>query len=190
MSQPVGRRCDARICSAGAHGAARTGLAGALMRAAHWGGLTLALLACGLAHADFSGKVVRVLDGDTLEVLVNQRPVRIRLAQVDAPEAHGQAFGARAKDTLASLAAGRVVTVIEAGQDRYARTLGTVVVDGTDVNKQMVRLGMAWAYRQYVTDPTLIKIEAEARGARHGLWVDASPVPPWEFRRQHAGEGR
>lgn len=45
-----------------------------------------ALLAfAGLAHADLVGPVVAIQDGDTIDVLVNRQPVRVRLAQIDAP---------------------------------------------------------------------------------------------------------
>lgn len=147
-----------------------------------------ALLACALlavssaAWADFTGPVVAVLDGDTIDVLVNNRPVRIRFAQIDAPE-RKQAFGTRSRQALAAMVARQVVTVAEDGPDRYGRTLGTVFVDGVNVNAAMVQQGMAWAYRQYVTDRSLIQLEAEARAARRGLWVDPAPVEPWLFRR-------
>lgn len=147
-----------------------------------------ALLACALlavssaAWADFTGPVVAVLDGDTIDVLVNNRPVRIRFAQIDAPE-RKQAFGTRSRQALAAMVARQVVTVAENGPDRYGRTLGTVFVDGVNVNAAMVQQGMAWAYRQYVTDRSIIQLEAEARAARRGLWADPAPVEPWLFRR-------
>ncbi|HCP6903043.1 TPA: thermonuclease family protein [Escherichia coli] len=61
--------------------------------------------------------------------------------------------------------------------------MGTVFVAGVNVNAAMVEQGMAWAYRQYVTDRSLIQLEAQARTARRGLWVDPAPVEPWLFRR-------
>ncbi|HEP9428521.1 TPA: thermonuclease family protein [Pseudomonas aeruginosa] len=147
---------------------------------------TLALLfAASTAYADIAGRVVGVIDGDTLDVLVDKRPVRVRLAQIDAPEKR-QAFGTRARQALSSLAFRQDVTVIEAGPDRYGRTVGTVYVGAVNVNNELVRQGMAWAYRRYVTDPAVIQIEAEARREKRGLWVDPSPVPPWEYRHQSA----
>ncbi|HAN9605061.1 TPA: micrococcal nuclease [Escherichia coli] len=140
------------------------------------------IFAASTAHADIAGRVVGVIDGDTLDVLVDKRPVRVRLAQIDAPEKR-QAFGTRARQALSSLTFRQDVTVIEAGPDRYGRTVGTVYVGAVNVNNELVRQGMAWAYRRYVTDPTVIQIEAEARREKRGLWADPSPVPPWEFRR-------
>ncbi len=145
--------------------------------------LAAALLAVNsAAWANFSGPVVAILDGDTVDVLVDNRPVRIRLAQIDAPEKK-QAFGTRSRQALSAMVFRQVVTVSESGPDRYGRTLGTVFIAGVNVNAAMVNEGMAWAYRQYVTDRSLIQLEAQARAARRGLWVDPAPVEPWLFRR-------
>lgn len=137
------------------------------------------------AWADFSGRVVKVLDGDTIDVLVDRKPVRVRLAEIDAPE-RKQAFGSRSRQALDALVAGQVVTVADAGRDRYGRVLGTVYASGVNVNAEMVRQGMAWAwvYRQYPSDKQLLVLEEDARAGRRGLWADPAPVPPWEFRRQ------
>jgi endonuclease YncB( thermonuclease family) len=134
------------------------------------------------AWADFSGPVIAILDGDTVDVLVDSRPVRIRLAQIDAPEKK-QAFGTRSRQALAGMIFRQVVTVAESGTDRYGRTIGTIFVAGVNVNAAMVNQGMAWAYRQYVTDRSIIQLEAQARAAHRGLWADPAPVEPWLFRR-------
>jgi len=145
--------------------------------------LAAALLAVNsAAWADLSGPVIAILDGDTVDILVNSRPVRIRLAQIDAPEKK-QAFGTRSRQALSDMVFRHVVTVAESGPDRYGRTVGTVFVAGTNVNAAMVNQGMAWAYRQYVTDRSIIQLEEQARAARRGLWVDPAPVEPWLFRR-------
>lgn len=134
------------------------------------------------ALADFSGTVVRVIDGDTLDVLVANRPVRVRLAQIDAPE-RSQAYGARARQALSALVFRRVVTVADVGADQYGRQLGTVFVGGANINAAMVDRGMAGCYRQYATDRSLLRLEELARAARRGLWADPAPVAPWLFRR-------
>lgn len=69
------------------------------------------------------------------------------------------------------------MTIRRRDTDRYGRSL----------NREMVRQGMAWWYRQYAPrDAELARIEAEAKAARIGLWSQPNPVPPWEWRR---GEG-
>lgn len=150
----------------------------------------LAALACvctlgfaSAARADFAGPVIAILDGDTIDVLIDRQPVRVRLAQIDAPEKR-QAFGTRSRQALSALVFRQSVTVADAGRDRYGRVLGTVYVSGVNVNAEMVRQGMAWVYRQYATDRSLFALENEARAGRRGLWADPSPVPPWQFRRQ------
>ncbi|HIE3795804.1 TPA: thermonuclease family protein [Klebsiella michiganensis] len=150
----------------------------------------LAALACACtlgfasaARADFAGPVIAILDGDTIDVLIDRQPVRVRLAQIDAPEKR-QAFGTRSRQALSALVFRQSVTVADAGRDRYGRVLGTVYVSGVNVKAEMVRQGMAWVYRQYATDRSLFALEDEARAGRRGLWADPSPVPPWQFRRQ------
>ena len=78
----------------------------------------------------------------------------------------------------------QVVTVAEAGSDRYGRTVGTVFIASVNVNVAMVDQGMAWAYQRYVTDRSIVESEAHARAARRGLWVDPAPIEPWLFRRR------
>lgn len=140
-------------------------------------------LAASWAHADIAGKVVGVLDGDTIDVLIDLRPVRIRLAEIDAPEKK-QPWGTRSRQVLSALVFGQQVTVREEGTDRYRRTIGTVFVDGRNVNRAMVGAGMAWAYRLYLRDKKLLDVEADARSAARGLWGDQAPVPPWDWRAQ------
>ncbi len=87
--------------------------------------LTVLLAFCGVAHADLHGSVVAILDGDTIDVLVDRKPVRVRLSQIDAPEKR-QAFGTRSRQVLAELVFRKTVRVAEEGHDRYGRVIGTI----------------------------------------------------------------
>jgi endonuclease YncB( thermonuclease family) len=140
----------------------------------------------GIANAaELAGRVISVTDGDTFTLLTeNKERVRIRLAEIDAPE-NGQPWAQRAKDALSTLVFSQTVRVIYTGKDQYGRTLGRVYVADKDVNAEMVRNGSAWAYRQYLTDSTLFGIETQARAAKRGLWSlpAAQTVEPWEWRR-------
>lgn len=100
--------------------------------------LLFTLLFAGFARAELVGQVVSILDGDTIDVLVDRHPVRVRLAQIDAPEKH-QAFGTRSRQALAQLVFRLPVRVVEKGRDRYGRVIGTVYFGDVDVNAQMVR---------------------------------------------------
>jgi len=146
--------------------------------------LFLSVAASGAANADteFQGRAVRVLDGDTIEVL-NQgnHSVRVRLANIDAPE-KAQPFGQSSKENLIQLVAGQAVTIIDLGGDQYGRRIGRVMVNGQEANVEQVRAGMAWVYGRYNHDEQLPGLESEARGQRIGLWADPYPTPPWEYR--------
>jgi endonuclease YncB( thermonuclease family) len=128
-------------------------------------------------------KVVSVHDGDTLRAIdKTNREVKIRLVGIDAPEA-GQAFGTVSRDHLRQLVMGKMVEVESDGQDRYGRTLGRLLANGLDVNRQMVADGMAWHYVEYSKSEELAAAERDARKARKGLWSDAKAVPPWAWRK-------
>lgn len=144
----------------------------------------LAILASATCSA-FEGRVVGVLDGDTIDVLDAQnRSHRIRMAEIDAPE-KAQAFGQRAKQHMSALCYGKSAVVTPVTQDQYGRTVGRVSCNGIDANLQMVADGMAWVYRQYAQSPSLFRAEEAARGRKIGLWIDPNPTPPWMWRRAH-----
>jgi micrococcal nuclease len=131
--------------------------------------------------ADFTGPIVSVLDGDTLEVLHNGRAERIRLSGIDCPE-KGQAYGNNAKHAASDLAFGKEVTLQTYGLDKYKRAIADVLLpDGTNVNHTLVKDGWCWWYRKYApVDTVLEQVETEAQKAKKGLWADPQPVPPWE----------
>lgn len=153
--------------------------------------IALALVFAGLvwaaaAFADFSGKVVAVKDGDTLEIMRDKtNAVTVRLSGIDCPE-RGQAFGQRAKQFASDLAFGKIVMVIEKNRDRYGRTVGEVILeDGQSLNHELVLAGLAWWYRQFAPkDKELERLEIKAREDKAGLWSDADPVPPWDYRKE------
>ncbi|QXV65067.1 thermonuclease family protein [Mucilaginibacter sp. 21P] len=129
-------------------------------------------------------KVVGVKDGDTMVLLSPQyQQVTVRLAEVDCPE-KSQAFGQAAKQFTSDLCFGKMVKLIVNNTDRYGRTVGWVELeDGTSINKQLVKNGYAWQYRAYSKSMELAMLEQQARQNRLGLWQDANPTPPWNFRK-------
>jgi endonuclease YncB( thermonuclease family) len=141
-------------------------------------GLMLALN----AHADFTGRVVSVADGDTITVLRDRTQVKVRLLEIDAPE-KAQAFGTKSKESLAEMCFGKTAELTDKGKDRYGRTLARVNCEGVDANAEQVRRGMAWVYDRYVTDMTLYAVQEEAKANRRGIWHDDKSVPPWEWRK-------
>lgn len=132
-----------------------------------------------------TGRVVGVHDGDTITVLLGDNSsVKVRLAQIDAPELK-QSYGKDSKKTLSDLVFDREVVIDVVGPDRYGRTVGNVLQGDVDLNREMVREGAAWAYRKYLTDASLLDVEDEARIQQRGLWSlqEDQRDPPWEWRR-------
>ena len=190
-----------RLLSRGvAHTLRRTGVLGALLvvlAAAGFAFLDSPVNARGETQAAFTlnGRVVSVSDGDTLNVLVNGRTERIRLASIDAPELGkgsqqpGQPYGQASRRALADLVAGETVALRCFERDRYQRAICDVPLpDGTTANQQQVLAGMAWANMekrgQFIRDASIRDLEQQARLAKRGLWQDASPVEPWVWRYQ------
>ena len=137
-----------------------------------------------LVAAEIQGKVIRVLDGDTIDVLQDKKPVRVRLLNIDAPEKK-QAYGSWSTNQLKDLVAGQPVTVTYTQKDRYGRVLGRVVTtNGTEANRYMVQSGAAWVYERYNTDNSLPALQRVAQEQKRGLWAESHPVPPWEWRHK------
>lgn len=152
--------------------------------------LALVFVSSTLRGADFTGRVVAVDDGDTIDVLRDRRVEKIRLNGIDCPEIL-QAYGSRAKEYTTLLVFGKDVRVIVQGRDAWGRTLAQVVApDGTVLNRELVRVGLAWWYYSFAPkDRDLEKLQAEAKAARAGLWAEAHPMAPWFFRDSQAGRG-
>lgn len=137
----------------------------------------------GLSAEEISGKVVAVIDGDTFDIQDDSKTVvLIRMNAVDAPE-YKQPYGEKAQQFLAERIRGKVVRIECHGKDRFGRTLGTVFVDGKNVNRELVDEGLAWYYRRFDQSKDLEDAETAARKARKGLWADEAPLPPWDWRR-------
>jgi endonuclease YncB( thermonuclease family) len=149
--------------------------------------LFLLLFLWGRAYAQvYEGKVVSVLDGDTLIVLTpEKRQIKVRLVEIDAPE-KSQAYGQRSKQSLSDLVFGKQIRVEQQDRDRYGRVVGRVYAGGLVVNAEQVKRGMAWVYRKYARDQTLFALEHEAKNAKLGLWADPYAIAPWEYR--HSGK--
>ncbi len=150
----------------------------------------LILFTCNLNAATLQGKVINVADGDTITVLDdNKTKHKIRLQGIDAPE-KAQPYGQKSKQSLNQWVHGQTVTVDFQKKDKYGRTVGKVLLNGTDICLAQIKSGMAWHYKQYQSEQTkeerdtYAQAEQEAKAQAIGLWKDKNPIPPWEFRRQ------
>lgn len=137
-----------------------------------------------LQRQTFIAKVIRIIDGDTMEILYKNTPIKIRLAHIDCPEKRSkQPFGTQAKTVLSDLCFGQMVTVASEKQDRYQRLIAVVTnAKKQIVNREMIKLGMAWHFTRYSNDQAYAKLEQEARKKRIGLWQETNPTPPWNWR--------
>lgn len=102
------------------------------------------------------GKVIEVNSGDVITIFNLNRPVRIRLLGVDAPEMN-QAFGDVAKKHLEDLVYDKSVVVEYAGIAADSSLTGRVLLGSTDIGAQMIRDGAAWVdpgnqHRLHATD--------------------------------------
>lgn len=153
--------------------------------------VALSLLFTHSAFAEtIAGLVVGIADGDTLTVLDSTKTQhKIRLAGIDAPE-KAQPFGQASKKHLSDLVFNKDVTLDCGKTDKYRREVCVVIVNGRDANLAQVASGMAWWYRQYQKEQTAQQraeyeaTEAKARSGKVGLWREAEPMPPWEWRKK------
>ena len=149
------------------------------------------LISCTINAATLQGKVVGVADGDTITVLdATNTQHKIRLQGLDAPE-KAQPFGQKSKQSLHQLVHSKHVIVEFQKKDKYGRTVGKVLFNGTDICLEQIKLGMAWHYKQYESEQTTeerdayAQAELAARTKTIGIWKDKNPIPPWEFRKQN-----
>lgn len=136
------------------------------------------------------GRVVAVADGDTVTVLDDTKTqFKIRLMGIDAPEKK-QAFGRKSKESLSRLIFNKHVVVEYYKKDRYGRTIGKIIVGDIDANLEQIKAGFAWHYKKYQKEQTMedrslyAQAEDQARVEKRGLWKDAEPTPPWDWRKQ------
>lgn len=138
---------------------------------------------------DFSGKVIRVIDGDTIKLLTEDNHThRVRLAFIDTPEI-GQAYGQRARKNLLQLIEGQQVRIKVKDIDHYGRVIAQVCLLQEDINLAQIKKGYAWHYQYYAKrgqspeDYSLYaKAEQAAKEAHLGLWREKHPIPPWKYR--------
>lgn|SRR5689334_22041419 len=135
------------------------------------------------------GKVTRVVDGDTIDVLLSSGRLRVRLQGIDAPE-HDQPGGREAQQWLQRRLVDHLVQLEPISQDRYERMVAIVHAQGAVVNEELVQAGHAWAYRHYLrrADRYYCDLEAGARNARRGLWALPAAHAPWQYR-ETSGRG-
>jgi micrococcal nuclease len=144
----------------------------------------LALATSGFAEEVLKGKVVTVIDGNTIEMVAEDNELyKILLYGIDSPEL-GQEFGEKAKKVLEKMILDKNVQVKIQGKDRWGNRLGIVLIGGTrDPRHELLEAGLAWtAERNPIQELEAIREKAQEKGK--GLWKEQDPTPPWIYRRQ------
>ncbi|MGL5904243.1 MAG: thermonuclease family protein [Cetobacterium sp.] len=133
----------------------------------------------------FTGKVIKVADGDTITVQNGEEKVRVRFYGVDAPEKK-QEYGVKSLDVLKKMIDGKVVEIKQKDKDQYGRVVGEVYFEGKNLNLYMLENGHVWWYKQYSKNEKEYEAaEKKAKDKKLGLWKENNPTPPWEFRRKN-----
>lgn len=138
------------------------------------------------AQDQFSGKVVGVSDGNTLQIIDNyQDTISVVVKSIDCPELN-QEMGKAARSYTTKYCLGSTVGVELFGKDRFGNDIANITINKTDLSKSLLEAGLAWYYCKNKGEATLEAIEKSARAKKAGLWANENPVEPWIFRRQQS----
>jgi endonuclease YncB( thermonuclease family) len=139
---------------------------------------------CEKLSCDYCVLVFAITDGDTFKGLTKDKEeIKFRIYGIDAPEKK-QAFGTKSKEYLSDLIYGQTVGIKVDKKDRYGRSVVWIFTsEGKDVSAEMLKTGMAWHYKKYDDSRQYADFENEAHRKKIGLWADANPIEPWNFRK-------
>jgi micrococcal nuclease len=148
--------------------------------------ILLALYAIGYSQT-YKGKIIQVVDGDTYFFQSGREKLKVRMFGIDAPEGN-QPFGQESIGFISKYLE-RNATLVVHSHDQYKRALGTLFVDGQDINLLMVRDGYAWYFKRYLDDKQYAAAQETARKNKSGLWALPNPVQPWNWRKDERKHG-
>jgi endonuclease YncB( thermonuclease family) len=128
--------------------------------------------------------ISKVIDGDTYHIKSHGEKIKIRMEGIDAPE-KGMPYYKESKEFLKRLCLGKKIKFIQSSKDHYGRIIAkTYLDDNRELGQEMIKNGMAWHFKKYSQDTLLARLETEAQNKHLGLWKDANPIAPWEFRKK------
>jgi len=133
----------------------------------------------------YEGKVVKVLDGDSINIIQQGKEVRIRLAEIDAPE-RNQPFWKQSRKALEDYVSGKTVSVEEFDRDQYGRIVGHIYINDIWVNGELVQQGYAYVYDRYAVSKKLFQYQAQAEKNNVGIWKlpESQRIKPWDWRKK------
>ncbi|EAI0716909.1 thermonuclease family protein, partial [Campylobacter coli] len=133
-------------------------------------------------NPSFKAQVIRVIDGDTIEISTNNKTSKIRFFGIDAPELK-QNFGKKSKAALEKILKDKEVYIFSKNKDNYGRIVAIVKLKDVDINQFLVSQGYAWADTYYTN--AYIKEQEKAQKNKLGLWKDDNPIEPYKWRKQN-----
>jgi len=141
----------------------------------------------GRQDTNFHGKVQKVIDGDSLVISNSGEKIEVRLYGIDAPE-YRQPFSNTSRNFVRKKLLGKNVLVEPVTVDKYKRKVSIVYHNGTSINHELIKEGLAWVYPRYCKQKICEEWKKSEKGAqaeRKKLWSEKNPVPPWKWRRQN-----
>jgi micrococcal nuclease len=152
--------------------------------------IVCAIMACACLASGgdeiIKGSVTKVIDGNTIELITEDRTsYKILLRGIDSPEP-GQHYADQARKFLEKIVLNKSVIIHIHGKDRYGNRLGDLRInDAIDLEKELVKEGLAWTSEKN-PEKELEELKEQARLSGKGLWGEKTPIPPWIFRRQQS----
>jgi len=151
--------------------------------------LFLAFLFCTSGYTQtYHGTIIHVADGDTFTFQTAEGSFRVRSFGIDAPEGT-QPFGKESKEFLSKYLNKKAVLKVN-GTDRYHRKVGTLYINGKDINLLCVKGGYAWHYKRYLSSQKYAAAQESAKKKKLGLWALPNPVQPWNWRQVEKDRGK
>jgi len=129
----------------------------------------------------YTGSIIRVIDGDTFAFQTAEGSFVIRMYGIDAPE-RDQTYSRESADFMKQYL-NKEAIIKASGVDKFGRTLAVLFIDGQDINLFSIKNGCAWHFKRYSSDQQYADTESYARKNKIGLWKVDNPIPPWEWRQ-------
>jgi micrococcal nuclease len=152
--------------------------------------LGFCILTWGICQAEmppFNAKVIRIIDGDTLEIQRERRVQRVRIWGIDTPE-RDQPYASQAQQFTRSLLVGRETVIQPMDFDVYGRLVALITVDEKNISEELVGSGLAWVHIYFCNEPICTawqSLQQRAKSRRIGLWSDPHPIAPWQWKKKH-----